>query len=307
MNYARMQRLDKYNAPGPDGITGAMYIQFTDTVPPPLLTELQAILTIDQRVDDFGESVYEENEWMDKQVYDIHSFILQRSTEIMVSPHADKVACSALSSLIHGMAETKQALLARYVKRNGSSASIALLYPHIKANYECLYCLHDRALHPESQLPKLDPIISKYINPDEAIMENAQDAIKNFQTLFPLTKITNFKSEPKYRWQDGMLVEQQQEIRLDSYVTDDTNASKRRNADDLADYSLDKLVLVTSMKHWSVSLNFVVDLPKNQNHWYSGELRDYYESKNRDDFWQLIVTNQIGLITNDESDDSEIK
>ncbi|EFA74613.1 ATP-dependent DNA helicase [Heterostelium album PN500] len=256
------------------------------------------------------------------------------------------------------MAETKQAVLSRYVKRNGSSASIALLYSHIKANYECLYvcqlpflddlkqyqfppiaptnsatrkpyiptaeqCLHDRALHPESQLPKLDPIISKYINPDEAIMENAQDAIKNFQTLFPLTKTTNFKSEPKYRWQDGMLVEQQQEIRLDSYVTDDANASKKRKADDLADYSLDKqsdiineITYCPTGKRFTqrsilsegigVSLNFVVDLSKNQNHWYSGELRDYYESKNRDDFWQLIVTNQIGLITNDESDDSEI-
>ncbi|EFA77444.1 ATP-dependent DNA helicase [Heterostelium album PN500] len=358
------------------------------------------------------------------------------STEMMVSPPGDKVARSALSSLIHGMAETKQALLARYVKRNGSSPSIALLYPHIKANYESLYvcqlpflddlkqyqfppiaptnpatrkpyiptaeqvdaaralidsmdlmtaeededhqkiaalrprftynpslqhfyqCLHHRALHPESQLPKLDPIISKYINPDEAIMENAQDAIKNFQILFPLTKTTNFKSEPKYRWQDGMLVEQQQEIRLDSYVTDDTNSSKKRKADDLADYSLDKLVsgyvnevgsinpvqnfkdmlarrdidlvdkAISLMKQrivqlvndslkdqfYQKALECVVALRRgsikeseslvfNQ---FLRELRDYYESKKRDDFWQLIVTNQIGLITNDESDDSEI-
>ncbi|EFA77540.1 hypothetical protein PPL_12143 [Heterostelium album PN500] len=58
------------------------------------------------------------------------SFVLG-STEIMVSPHADKVARSTQSSLIHGMAETKQALLARYIKRNGSSPSIALLYPQL--------------------------------------------------------------------------------------------------------------------------------------------------------------------------------
>ncbi|EFA77460.1 hypothetical protein PPL_12062 [Heterostelium album PN500] len=133
-----------------------------------------------------------------------------------------------------------------------------------------------------------------------------------------------------------MLVEQQQEIRLDSYVTDDANTSKKRKADDLADYSLDKLVsgyvnevglinpvqnfkdmlarrdidlvdkAISLMKQRIVQLVndslkdqfyqkalecvVVVGLSKNQNHWYSGELRDYYESKNRDDFWQLIVT-----------------
>ncbi|EFA77477.1 hypothetical protein PPL_12079 [Heterostelium album PN500] len=141
------------------------------------------------------------------------------------------------------------------------------------------------------------------------------------------------------RWK---LVEQQQEIRLDSYVTDDANASKKRKADDLADYSLDKLVsgyvnevgsinqvqnfkdmlarrdidlvdkAISLMKQRIVQL--VNDSLKDQFYQKAlecvvelrrGSIKES-ESLNRDDFWQLIVTNQIGLITNDESDDSEI-
>ncbi|EFA77451.1 hypothetical protein PPL_12053 [Heterostelium album PN500] len=75
---------------------------------------------------------------------------------MMVSPPADKVARSALSSLIHGMSEIKQALLSRYVKRNGRSASISLLYPHIKANYECIYVC---------QLPFLDDLKQYQFSP----------------------------------------------------------------------------------------------------------------------------------------------
>ncbi|EFA74544.1 hypothetical protein PPL_00042 [Heterostelium album PN500] len=63
-----------------------------------------------------------------------------------------------------------------------------------------------------------------------------------------------------------MLVEQQQEIRLDSYVTDDANTSKKRKADDLADYSLDKLVsgYVSENQKNSSVLNASIAINNNQ-------------------------------------------
>eukprot|EP01133_Synstelium_polycarpum_P006600 gene6600-7664_t len=355
------------------------------------------------------------------------------ATEVFVSQPGDKSAKTALSALIHALAETNQVILVRYVKRNSSSPHLAYLFPHIKSNYECLYmnilpfsddirqyqfqpiaptnpqckkqfipsteqlnaaqslidsmdlmkadededgdpiaslrprytynpslqhfyqCLHHRALHPNTTLPKLDPIIGKYINPDENILDRSQATLKDFQQLFPLTKTNDYKEDRKFRWKDGMLIED--EIKLDSYVTDASDGKKRK-ADDLADYSLDKLVskyvnevgsinpvqnfkdmlarrdidlvdkAITLMKNRIVQL--INDSLKDQFYQkaleciqelrngckresesevfnsFLQELRGYYESKKRDDFWLLLVAHHITLISEQESDDSSV-
>ncbi|GAM18435.1 hypothetical protein SAMD00019534_016100 [Acytostelium subglobosum LB1] len=218
-------------------------------------------------------------------------------------------------------------------------------------------CLHYRALHPSAQLPKLDPVISKYINPDATVLEQAAPAIEEFQRLFPLKPTPAFKdtSTTKYRWKDGVLVAE--EIRLDSYVGAD-DGSKKRKADDMAGLSLDKLVsgfvnevgsvnpvqnfkdmlarrdvdlvdkAVALMKQrivqlvndslkdqfYQKALDCVVELRKGcikeseseEFNTFLGELRDYYEGKRRDDFWQLLRVQSITLISTAESDDSGI-
>ncbi|EGG24234.1 ATP-dependent DNA helicase [Cavenderia fasciculata] len=360
---------------------------------------------------------------------------LMGQTEVLVAPPGDQEAALALSGIIHALAETDQVIIVRFVKRSNCSPYLGYLYPHIKANYECLYfnplpfiddirhyqfppispknpqckkqyqptadqlnaahsliesmdlmtadeddegqpmpslrpkytynpslqhffqCLHHRALHPKTPLPSLDPLISKYINPDENILERASDAIKDFHSKFTLTKVNNFKSDHKYRWKDGMLIEE--EIKLDSYIgQDDDGSKKKRKADDLADYSLDKLVsgyvnevgsinpvqnfkdmlarrdidlvdkAINLMRSRIVQL--VNDSLKDQFYQkalecvvalrqgcikesesdafntFLQELRDYFESKKRDDFWQLLVTWKITLINDQESDTSSV-
>ncbi|KAM9977506.1 hypothetical protein ACTFIR_011373 [Dictyostelium discoideum] len=123
-------------------------------------------------------------------------------------------------------------------------------------------CLHHRSLHPNTQIPKLDPIIAEYINPDQIIMNKSKQSIKNFADKFPLTKTTVFSKTPaisggntngttsntnntmiggvKYHWKDGMLIGE--EINLDSYVTDDGSEAKKRKVNDFSEFSLDKLV-----------------------------------------------------------------
>jgi len=53
-------------------------------------------------------------------------------------------------------------------------------------------CVQKKALNPqESVLEALDPLIARYINPDEQLFHKAKGAIKNFQDSFKLTKKRN--------------------------------------------------------------------------------------------------------------------
>eukprot|EP01132_Coremiostelium_polycephalum_P004803 gene4803-5989_t len=242
------------------------------------------------------------------------------STEVFVPPPGDKTAEIAFSAFVHGLAETNQVAIIRYVKKNSGSPYLGYLFPHIKPGYECLYyntlpfaddirqyqfpsisrnnpltrksyipsqeqlnaaqdlidsmdlmkadedeegepipalrprytynpllqhfyqCLHHRALHPNSSIPKLDPVIANYINPDDQILEKSKSAIKEFSAQFPLVKSADYKidDQRKLRWKNGMLVEDQ--ITLDSYITDDGSEIKKRKLNDFSEFSLEKLV-----------------------------------------------------------------
>lgn len=61
--------------------------------------------------------------------------------DCIVSNPTDEAAGTALSALIHALAETDSVAIVRYVKRNKSAPHLGVLVPHIKADYECLfYC-----------------------------------------------------------------------------------------------------------------------------------------------------------------------
>ncbi|EGC29713.1 hypothetical protein DICPUDRAFT_158675 [Dictyostelium purpureum] len=135
--------------------------------------------------------------------------------------------------------------------------SIQMLKPSFTYNpllQHFYQCLHHRSLHPNSLIPKLDPIISQYINPDEQILEKSKNSIKEFYLKFPLTKSINFnklnnnnnqqqqqqQQSLKYYWKDGVLIGE--EINLDSYVTDDGSEFKKRKINDFSEFSLNKLI-----------------------------------------------------------------
>ncbi|KAF2069356.1 hypothetical protein CYY_009327 [Polysphondylium violaceum] len=219
-------------------------------------------------------------------------------------------------------------------------------------------CLHHRALHPNTAIPKLDAVISAYINPDEQILEKSKHSILEFSTQFPLTKTANYKptSDLRYRWKDGMLVGE--EITLDSYVTDDGSELKKRKVNDFSEFSLDKLVsgfvdqvgtinpvqnfkdmlarrdidlvdkAITLMKerilqlvndslkdqYYQKALDCVKELrlgcikesEPDQFNTFIKELKSSFQSKKRDDFWQVLVEYNVNLISMEESDSSEI-
>lgn len=49
-------------------------------------------------------------------------------------------------------------------------------------------CVQHRALNPDDPLPELDPLIAKYISPDEELFGKAADAFKEFSSQFTFVK-----------------------------------------------------------------------------------------------------------------------
>eukprot|EP01102_Stenamoeba_stenopodia_P012456 TRINITY_DN3947_c0_g2_i1.p1 TRINITY_DN3947_c0_g2~~TRINITY_DN3947_c0_g2_i1.p1 ORF type:complete len:754 (+),score=228.50 TRINITY_DN3947_c0_g2_i1:208-2469(+) len=92
--------------------------------------------------------------------------------------------------------------------------------------------IQKRALNPKAHLPKLDPIIEKYINPDEDLFRQASDALKSFQQAFPLTKTEAAEQQKRRFWKDNF---DDVDVTLDSYIPD----PKKHKKDDKI--SIDKL------------------------------------------------------------------
>ncbi|KYQ93240.1 ATP-dependent DNA helicase [Tieghemostelium lacteum] len=261
---------------------------------------------------------------------------------------------SAAQELIDSM----DLMTADHDEEGGPIAALRPRYTYNPLLQHFYQCLHHRALQPGSAIPKLDPIIENYINPDEQILERAKDSISQFNSQFTLQKTTAFKdkSQVKYRWIDGMLVGE--EITLDSYITDDGSEYKKRKINDFSDFSLDKLVsgyvnevgTINPVQNFRDMLNrrdidlvdkaialmrsriqqLVSDSLKDQYYQkaiecikelrvgcikesesdafnsFLKEIRQLYESKKKDDFWQLIMSNSITLINEEESDSSDI-
>lgn len=84
-------------------------------------------------------------------------------------------------------------------------------YAYNPALQQLYQCVQHRAMHPEIPLPKLDPLVQKYlttilemlrywkiltyiyffrryVNPDEKLFANAEDTLKEFAAKFPLQK-----------------------------------------------------------------------------------------------------------------------
>ncbi len=49
-------------------------------------------------------------------------------------------------------------------------------------------CVQKRAFNKHASLPKLDPLIEKYVNPDEQLLEKSENSLIEFKIQFPLTK-----------------------------------------------------------------------------------------------------------------------
>lgn len=235
------------------------------------------------------------------------------NVECIVPNPSDQAAGTALSALIHALAETDSVAIIRYVKRNKSVPHLGVLSPHIKADYECLFynalpfsedirqfsfaslaperirksfvptkeqndateqlirsldlteaaedeegnrmealkpkhtynpvlqrfyqCVQHRALHPNTPLPKLDPLVERYVNPDEELFHKAAASIKNFQDEFPLMKSEDKKEKTeRIYWKDSLA----NQIKLDSYVPDPSK--KRKIEGEYGGLSLESLI-----------------------------------------------------------------
>lgn len=96
-------------------------------------------------------------------------------------------------------------------------------------------CVQHRALHPGTPLPKLDPLIEKYINPDEELFHKSASKLKKFKEEFPLTKSEEKKEKTeRVYWRDSLAANQ---VKLDSYVPDSNK--KRKMEGEYADFSLE--------------------------------------------------------------------
>ncbi len=79
-------------------------------------------------------------------------------------------------------------------------------------------CIQHRALHPNTPLPKLDPLIEKYVNPDEELFHKSMDPIKKFKSVFSLAKVEDKKEKTeRVYWRDSLAANQ---VKLESYVPD---------------------------------------------------------------------------------------
>jgi len=222
------------------------------------------------------------------------------TVQLFTSAPADLEGGVALSSLIHALHETDSVAIVRYVARAKAAPQLAVLYPCIKSEYECLYyvklpfsedirqypfaplsiahtrkqfipskdqldaasnliesldlmhstidesgepmealkpkhtynptlqhfyqSLQKRALNSETPLPKLDPVIFKYIHPDEQLFTAAAVQLTNFKSNFTLTKTENIANKKRKYWQDCLT----EDVKLDSYIPDLKKQKKRR-------------------------------------------------------------------------------
>lgn len=89
--------------------------------------------------------------------------------------------------------------------------------PIIQHLYECC---HQRCLHPNDPLPKIDSVILKYCFPElhkdscySKIIKKSQDNIELFKKLFPLKKVDKEQKGKKRYW----FATKEKDISLDSY------------------------------------------------------------------------------------------
>lgn len=94
-----------------------------------------------------------------------------------------------------------------------------------------------RALKPGAPIPKLDPKIEAYVNPDEALLKKAKAELDAFQAAFPLQRVeTEEKSQRRY-WSDAVATTG--DINLNSYVQD---AKKRKVGEEGEAISVEAIV-----------------------------------------------------------------
>ena len=90
-------------------------------------------------------------------------------------------------------------------------------------------------------VPKLDPVIEKYVNPDINLVEKSKETLEKYKELFPLEKVqTGEKVKRKY-WADVST----DDIKLDSYANADSDAQalkKKKLDDNEALFSIEKIV-----------------------------------------------------------------
>eukprot|EP00011_Vannellida_sp_DIVA3-517-6-12_P007195 CAMPEP_0114621812 /NCGR_PEP_ID=MMETSP0168-20121206/9418_1 /TAXON_ID=95228 ORGANISM="Vannella sp., Strain DIVA3 517/6/12" /NCGR_SAMPLE_ID=MMETSP0168 /ASSEMBLY_ACC=CAM_ASM_000044 /LENGTH=721 /DNA_ID=CAMNT_0001833015 /DNA_START=11 /DNA_END=2176 /DNA_ORIENTATION=- len=81
-----------------------------------------------------------------------------------------------------------------------------------------------RALKPGAPVPKLDPRIEAYVNPDEALLAKAKVELDAFEAAFPLQRVEAQEKTQRRYWSDAVATTG--DISLDSYVQD--SAAKKR-------------------------------------------------------------------------------
>jgi hypothetical protein len=86
-------------------------------------------------------------------------------------------------------------------------------------------------LHPKDPLPKLNPLVERYINPDKSMLEKAAPVLKTFKEKFPLVKTEAKEKEGKARtWGDAFLNDNAG-LKLDSYMGDESKKLKIKEKD----------------------------------------------------------------------------
>eukprot|EP01094_Clydonella_sp_ATCC50884_P012155 TRINITY_DN2207_c0_g1_i1.p1 TRINITY_DN2207_c0_g1~~TRINITY_DN2207_c0_g1_i1.p1 ORF type:complete len:785 (-),score=247.92 TRINITY_DN2207_c0_g1_i1:306-2513(-) len=97
-------------------------------------------------------------------------------------------------------------------------------------------CVQSRALHPNTPLVPLDPVIERYVNPDKELFGNARAALENFKALFPVEPADPKKVGSKRTYWADMLAGQ--DVQLDSYIPDGGGKKQKTEGDE---FSIDNI------------------------------------------------------------------
>lgn len=95
-------------------------------------------------------------------------------------------------------------------------------------------------MNPDAALPKLDPVIAKYVNPDQELFEKAEAAFAQVAEAFPLTKTDHKEKVSRKYWKDQLA--EAGDIRLESYATEGGTQKKQKKDADAAGFNMDAII-----------------------------------------------------------------
>eukprot|EP01117_Protostelium_nocturnum_P014755 TRINITY_DN5645_c0_g1_i1.p1 TRINITY_DN5645_c0_g1~~TRINITY_DN5645_c0_g1_i1.p1 ORF type:complete len:726 (-),score=197.55 TRINITY_DN5645_c0_g1_i1:67-2244(-) len=141
---------------------------------------------------------------------------------------------SAMDSLIDSLDLTKAA-------QDDEGNFMEALKPKHTYNpvHQHLYqAIEERALNPESPITPLDPVIEKYLNPDEGLFNKAEPVLKKLKTSFPLQKSEQIKAKnERVFWQNSLAANL---VKLDSYLPNSEKKGKMEGKNISLDQILSK-------------------------------------------------------------------